>query len=80
MRDVLRVPELFDCRPAINRAFHYCKGVAQVRGEKERLEDQALLYPYHRQLTHGLVNSFGPGIPILWIQVFLPYGIEIERS
>ena len=24
----------------------------------------------------GLANSFGPGIPILWIQVF--YGIEIE--
>ena len=25
---VLKVGDLFDCRPAINRAFHHCKNVA----------------------------------------------------
>ena len=27
-KHVLKVGDLFDCRPAINRAFHHCKNVA----------------------------------------------------
>jgi len=36
VRDVIAVDELFDCIPAINRAFHYCKGIS---GEGEHGPD-----------------------------------------
>ena len=32
VRDVINVKDLFDCRPAINRAFHYSKSVSKVGG------------------------------------------------
>ena len=32
VRDVIAVDELFDCIPAINRAFHHCKNIG---GDKE---------------------------------------------
>jgi len=28
VRDVIAVEDLFDCIPAINRSFHYCKGIS----------------------------------------------------
>jgi len=32
VRDVLQSDELFDCKPAINRAFHFAKGKAKTEG------------------------------------------------
>merc|ERR1712106_669112 len=31
VRDVINVKDLFDCRPAINRAFHYSKSVSKSK-------------------------------------------------
>ncbi len=33
MRDVLQCEELFDCKPAVNRAFHFAKGKSQGGGQ-----------------------------------------------
>ena len=30
VRDVINVNELFECRPAINAAFHHCKALSKV--------------------------------------------------
>ena len=30
VRDVINVTELFECRPAINAAFHHCKALSKV--------------------------------------------------
>ena len=30
VRDVINVDELFECRPAINAAFHHCKSISKV--------------------------------------------------
>ena len=30
VRDVINVTELFECRPAINAAFHHCKVLSKV--------------------------------------------------
>jgi len=32
VRDVLNLGDVFDCRPAINRAFHYSRSVSKVTG------------------------------------------------
>merc|ERR1711892_531273 len=33
VRDVINVPDLFDCRPAINRAFHHSKSVSKSQNK-----------------------------------------------
>ena len=33
VRDVINVSELFECRPAINAAFHHCKALSKVSSE-----------------------------------------------
>lgn len=30
VRDVLQIPEIFDCRPSINRAFHHARKIAKT--------------------------------------------------
>jgi Ca2+-binding EF-hand superfamily protein len=30
MRDVLALEQLFDCKPAVNRSFHFAKGQATI--------------------------------------------------
>ena len=33
VRDVIQVDALFECRPAINAAFHHCKSVSKVEDD-----------------------------------------------
>jgi len=33
VRDVLAIPEIFDCRPAINRAFHHARKISKKESE-----------------------------------------------
>jgi len=35
VRDVINVDELFECRPAINAAFHHCKSISKTQRRKE---------------------------------------------
>jgi len=33
VRDVLQIPDVFDCRPAINRAFHHARKISKKESE-----------------------------------------------
>ena len=54
VRDVIRVGELFDCRPAINRAFHHCKAVGQGKGR----DHQLIEFPEFRLFLQSLRQFF----------------------
>jgi len=55
VRDVLKVGDLFDCRPAINRAFHHCKNVAKGKNKEG---DELLEFPEFRLFLQSLRQFF----------------------
>eukprot|EP00092_Neocalanus_flemingeri_P014895 GFUD01016087.1.p1 GENE.GFUD01016087.1~~GFUD01016087.1.p1 ORF type:complete len:183 (-),score=43.94 GFUD01016087.1:103-651(-) len=55
VRDVLNLGDVFDCRPAINRAYHYGRSVAQA---KKKHDDDYLEFREFRFFLQALRQFF----------------------
>jgi len=55
VRDVLQIPEIFDCRPAINRAFHHARKIAKTENPHG---DDYLTFPEFRIFLYMLRQFF----------------------